>query len=389
MNDAAATDQVRALDAYMDAPDPAPGLQAGPVVIVSDSLPERNGVGAYYWDLLGLLENAGCEATILCPSEKRPTLLRFPLPGDSTQRIWIPSLFRFRRVMRQYRPKTIIVATPGPYGLLGAWWARRLGAKLIVGFHTHFSSVTDVYNNRFLRAFSRFYFNIADKILFRYGDLVLANSEAMVDLARSLGARNVGVMGTLLPGDSLHDPDPPASGKLERIVFAGRLAPEKRVHTVIEAARQLPDIRFTIAGDGPLRKDVETRAAEIPNLDFLGWVSRERLLAEMDNADMLVLNSVVESFGTVALEAMARERLALVSRTCGIVEWPELVDNLYQIGDGESLADAIARVAAESPATRAAAARGARKAALRLNRGSLLHWLDVIRSAEESSVAAP
>jgi len=387
VNEAVATDQVQSLDAYMDAPDPASDLHVGPVVIVSDSLPERNGVGAYYWDLLGLLEDAGCKATILCPSEQRPTLLRFPLPGDSTQRIWIPSLFRFRRVMKQCRPQTIIVATPGPYGLVGAWWARRLGAKLIVGFHTHFSSVTDVYSNRFLRAFSRFYFSIADKILFRYGDLVLANSEAMVDLARSLGARNVGVMGTLLPGDSLRDPDPPVSGKLDRVVFAGRLAPEKRVQTVIDAARRLPDIRFTIAGDGPLRKDVEQQAAGVPNLEYLGWVSRERLLDEMDKADMLVLNSVVESFGTVALEAMARERLALVSPTCGIVEWPDLVDNLYQINDGESLADAIARVAALSPESRAAAARSARKAALRLNRGSLLHWLDVIRCAEGSSDA--
>ena len=387
MSEAIAIDNVRALDAYMDAPDPVAEQDAGPVVIVSDSLPERNGVGAYYWDLLGLLEDAGCKATILCPSEKRPTLLRFPLPGDPTQRIWIPSLFRFRRIMKTFRPKAVIVATPGPYGLLGAWWARRLGAKLIVGFHTHFSSVTDVYNNRFLRAFSRFYFSIADKILFRYGDLVLANSEAMVDLARSLGARNVGVMGTLLPRDSLREPDPPSTGKFDRVIFAGRLAPEKRVQTVIDAARQLPGIRFTIAGDGPLRKDVERQAASIPNLDYLGWVSRERLLAEMDKADMLVLNSVVESFGTVALEAMARERLTLVSPTCGIVEWPDLVDNLYQVEDGESLADAMRRISALPAESRAAVARGAREAALRLNRGSLLHWLDVIRSREESPVA--
>ncbi|HSN52566.1 MAG TPA: glycosyltransferase family 4 protein [Woeseiaceae bacterium] len=387
MNEAVAADQVRALDAYMDAPDPAPDPDSGPVVIVSDSLPERNGVGAYYWDLLGLLEEAGCDATMLCPSEKRPTLLRFPLPGDPTQRIWIPSLSRFRRVMKQCRPRTIIVATPGPYGLLGAWWARRLGAKLVVGFHTHFSGVTDLYQNRFLRAFSRFYFSIADRILFRYGDLVLANSEAMVDLARSLGAREVGVMGTLLPGDSLHDPCPPASGEFRRVIFAGRLAPEKRVQTVIDAARQLPGIDFTIAGDGPLKNQVEQQAAGIPNLEFLGWVSRERLLAEMDRADMLLLNSVVESFGTVALEAMARERLALVSSTCGIVEWPDLVDNLYQVGGDESLADAIRRVAALPPESRAATARAARRAALRLNRGSLLHWLHVIRSREGSPVA--
>lgn len=386
MNEAVANDRVRALDAYMDAPDAAPGPCAGPVVIVSDSLPERNGVGAYYWDLLGLLESERCEATMLCPSERRPTLLRFPLPGDPTQRIWIPSIFRFRRVMMQYRPKTIIVATPGPYGLLGAWWARRLGAKLIVGFHTHFSGVTDLYRNRLLRAFSRFYFNIADKVLFRRGDLVLANSEAMVDLARRLGAREVGVMGTLLPSDSLRDPAPPVTGEFRRVIFAGRLAPEKRVQTVIDAARELPGIQFTIAGDGPLKQGVEQQAAVIPNLDYLGWVSRERLLAAIDRADLLVLNSVVESFGTVALEAMARERLALVSSTCGIVEWPDLVDNLYQVGDGESLADAIRRIAALPPASRIATAQAARRAALRLNRGSLLHWLDVIGSREESPV---
>ena len=87
MNESVATDQVSALDTYMDAPDAAPGPCTVPVVIVSDSLPERNGVGAYYCDLLGLLEGEGCEAAMLCPSEKRPTLLRFPLPGDPTQRI--------------------------------------------------------------------------------------------------------------------------------------------------------------------------------------------------------------------------------------------------------------------------------------------------------------
>lgn len=387
MTEAAATDRIRALDAYMDASDPAPGRSTGPVVIVSDSLPERNGVGAYYWDLLGLLDDAGCEASILCPSAKRPTLLRFPLPGDSTQRIWIPSVFRFRRVMRQVRPHSVIVATPGPYGLLGAWWAKRLGAKLIVGFHTHFSGVTDLYHNRFLRAFSRFYFNVADKILFRYADLVLANSEAMVQLAGRLGARKVGVMGTLLPSDSLREPAVPLAGALRRIVFAGRLAPEKRVQSVIDAAHELPDIRFTIAGDGPLKESVESQAAGIPNLEYLGWISRERLLAELDRADMLVLNSVVESFGTVALEAMARERLALVSGTCGIVEWPDLVDNLYQIHDNESLAAAIRRIAALPPDERSAVAKRARTAALRLNRGSLLHWLDVIHSTEDRSIA--
>ena len=383
MIEPAAASDVRSLDEYMDELRSAPARPIGPVVIVSDSLPERNGVGAYYYDLLQLLEDEGYEATLLCPSEDRPTIFKFPLPGDATQRVWIPSLFRFRKVMRAIKPEAIVAATPGPYGLLGAWWSRRLGAKFIVGFHTHFSGVTDVYSNRFLRAISRFYFNIADKILFRTGDLVLANSESMVDLAKRLGARKVGVMGTLLPRDSLAEPSRKLEGDLRRVVFAGRLAPEKRLDTVIEAARRLPEIGFTIAGDGPLNKEVEQRAEELSNLEYVGWVSRAELLAQMDRADMLVLNSVVESFGTVALEAMARGRLALVSNTCGIVDWPDLVDNLYQVADEETLAQAIRRVASLPAAERAATASAARAAALRLNRGSLLHWVDMLRSDEQ------
>ena len=378
-----ATAQVQSLDQYMDEFREAPGGAIGPVVIVSDSLPERNGVGAYYCDLLHLLEDEGYEATLLCPSEDRPTIFQFPLPGDSTQRIWIPSLFRFRDVMNAVKPRAIVAATPGPYGLLGAWWSRRLGAKFIVGFHTHFSGVTDLYNNRFLRTFSRFYFRIADNILFRYGDLVLANSEAMVELAERLGARRVGIMGTLLPRDSLPEPETYVEGDLKRVVFAGRLAPEKRVQTVFEAAQQLPHIQFTVAGDGPLKDEAVRYAQLLPNFEFVGWVSRKQLLEQMDRADVLVLNSVVESFGTVALEAMARGRLALVSKTCGIVEWPGLVESLYQIDDGESLSDAIARIAALTADERTTTAQNARRAALRLNRGSLLHWLDTLQCDED------
>jgi glycosyltransferase involved in cell wall biosynthesis len=385
MTEAGAARQVGSLDEYMDASRTAPTGSIGDIVIVSDSLPERNGVGAYYADLMHLLEDEGYSATLLCPSEERPTWLRFPLPGDATQKIWIPSVFRFRRVMNDVRPKTIIAATPGPYGLLGAWWARRLGARFIVGFHTHFSGVTDVYSNRFLRFFSRFYFNIADKILFRYGDLVLANSEAMVDLAERLGAREVGIMGTLLPRESLVEPQRPLRGDLRHVMFAGRLAPEKRVQTIIDAARELPGFRFTIAGDGPLQRHVVDQAGQLPNLDYAGWISRSELITLMDDADMLVLNSVVESFGTVALEAMARGRLALVSSTCGIVDWPDLVGNLHMIGENESLPDAIRRVANLPANSRADTAMAARKAALRLNRGSLLHWLDVLQGTARGS----
>ena len=372
---------------FMDAPRSVPSGDTGPVLIISDALPDRNGVGAYYRDLLDQLRQHECDATLVCPNPEKRAILKFPLPGDSTQRVWIPSPWRFRRIMKRVRPRTVIVATPGPFGLLGAWWAKRRGATLIVGFHTHFSGVTDLYNNRFLRAFSRFYFNIADKILFRYADLVLANSGGMVDLARSLGAKRVDVMGTLLPIDALSEPRSPIRPQLERVVFAGRLAVEKRVQLVADAAAELPDIRFVIAGDGPLKSEIASRAEALPNLEYTGWIARRELLEQMDLADVLVLPSYVESFGTVALEAMARQRLALVSNTCGIVDWPALADSLYQIDEGQSVTDALREIAALPSEARIKKARAAREAALRLNHSSLLHWLNVLK-AEQTSVAS-
>ena len=98
----------------------------------------------------------------------------------------------------------------------------------------------------------------------------------------------------------------------------------------------------------------------------------------MDTADVLVLPSTVESFGTVALEAMARQRLPLVSKNCGIVDWPQLVDNLYQIEEEESVADAIRRIAAASNEDRQTKAANGRKAALRLNESSVVHWLNML-----------
>jgi len=357
-----------------------PDGELGPVIIVSDALPERNGVGAYYKDLLDQLRGAGFETTFLSPNPDKWQLLKFPLPGDSTQTVYLPSLFRFHKAMKRIRPRAIVVGTPGPFGLLGAFWARRLKARLIVGFHTHFSSVTDLYSNRWLRGFSRFYFNIADNLLFRWGDQILANSEQMADLAVSLGADNVELMGTLLPPTALEAAAPPRA-QVERVLFAGRLAPEKRIPRVVDAARELPHIQFTIAGEGPLKRELEATARELPNLNMLGWVDRQQLLDAMDAHDLLVLPSTVESFGTVALEAMARQRLALVSKQCGIVDWPGLVETLFQIEDDESVADALRRITALDSAMRTAMARGAREAALKLNQNSIRHWLHMLSAS--------
>jgi glycosyltransferase involved in cell wall biosynthesis len=352
------------------------------VAIVSDAAPERNGVGAYYRDLAEHLRGAGARVDLVAPRYRSGTWhggWALPLPGDPTQRIIFPSPALVRRRLLRLRPSVVVVPTPGPYGLLGMHLAGRAGADLVVGFHTHFERLTALFKDWRLRGpLYNAYLNACHRLLFSHSDLVLANSDDMVETARRIGARRVELMGTPIPKRFLDRAPKPMGQTLGRILFAGRLAPEKHLDLVVEAAHRLPEIEFLIAGDGPLRPWLVEQCRHLPNLTQVGWVKRARILALIDSVDALVLPSQVESFGTIALEAMARARVVLVSPACGILSWDLLARGLFPIREDEHLADALARVRDLDPAIRDRKARIAREAACEINRRNLDHWLAIL-----------
>jgi glycosyltransferase involved in cell wall biosynthesis len=370
-------------------PASAQGLR---VAIVSDAAPERNGVGAYYRDLTEHLKGAGARVELVAPRFRSGQWyggFALPLPGDPTQKILFPSPALVSRRLARLRPDVVVVPTPGPYGMLGLHLARRIGAGVVVGFHTHFERLTELFREWRLRGpLYNAYLNACHRVLFSHSDLVLANSDAMVEEARRIGARRVGLMGTPIPKRFL-DRDPvPVRASVDRVLFAGRLAPEKNLALVVEAARRLPDMEFLIAGDGPLRPWLQEQCRSLPNLTQVGWVKRTRILALIDSVDALVLPSRVESFGTIALEAMARARTVLVSPACGILSWELLSRGLFQIRDDEHLADALSRLRDLDPALRERKARVARESALEINRRNLDHWLAVLSGDHGRNVDA-
>lgn len=355
------------------------------ILLFSDAAPERNGAGAYYWDLSYHLNELGHSARLICPGipgSRWDGRIRIPLPGDSTQRVVIPPLTRVLRYAGRRTPDAIVVATPGPYGLLGMNLAQRLGVRLVVGFHTSFQRVTGLYWNRLFNTLTNWYFGTCDRLLFRRADVVVANSDDMAALARGLGAPDIKIIGTPLPEAYISEPPPlRRNGPLE-VVFAGRLAAEKNVLSIVEAAAECPEFRFRIAGHGPLSHTIARKADSLPNLESLGWLSRERLRKLLDTADLLVLPSHVEAFGTVALEGMARARNVLVSANCGILEWPQLKRGLFQFLEDEDLAGALRRIAGLDIAFRQEKARLARKAALTLHEETLQDWLELLHASD-------
>jgi glycosyltransferase involved in cell wall biosynthesis len=107
----------------------------------------------------------------------------------------------------------------------------------------------------------------------------------------------------------------------------GRLAPAKGFAQLIEALAALrsdfPNALVAIAGDGPLREQLETRAQSLgvaERVVFLGFQTDVNLV--LDACDVFVLSSLCEALPFALLEAMAHE-LPVVGTTVGGV--PEVI----------------------------------------------------------------
>ena len=349
------------------------------VAIFSDSLPERNGTGAYYHDLLAHLQQHVAVVETLQPKPRgRWDILSAPLPGDATQRLVMPNLWRIHRQLAALRPNIIVSVTPGPFGLLGLWLAHCHGCGFISAYHTDFEGLADMYwgpvkkrvINGFLQGINRF-------ISCRSGT-VLVNNSGLATSVRALGAPQIDVMGTPLESGFLHTPPVSAPGSLKQVCYAGRLAAEKNIDAFIDAVRCHPEIHFVMGGDGPLRKTVEQAASEFANLDYLGWLSREDLRQLIDESSLLVLPSHMETFGSIALEALSRGRPALVSENAGIHDWPQLAGVLIKLHHDDTVASVLDTLA-DWPAERwQEQAVLAREAAVALNQQTIEQWLSVL-----------
>jgi len=154
--------------------------------------------------------------------------------------------------------------------------------------------------------------------------------------------------------------------------MASRLVPFKGHDFVLDAlAEALPQsaqIRLLIAGDGPLRGDLESRVrASFANgiVRFTGYISEVKDF--MNACDVIVfptLPDLSEGFGLAALEAMAAARPVIATRVGAL---PELVEHLgagflVNPGDVKELAAALTLLARDT-ALRVRLAEGARKRA--------------------------
>lgn len=115
----------------------------------------------------------------------------------------------------------------------------------------------------------------------------------------------------------------------KKMVCVGRLCEQKGQLLLVEAAIKLAEkgenFHLTLAGDGPMRADIE----ELINkhnlsgkITITGWISSDRVRQEIIESAFLVLPSFAEGLPVVIMEAMALGRPVLTTYIAGI---PELV----------------------------------------------------------------
>lgn len=190
---------------------------------------------------------------------------------------------------------------------------------------------------------------------------VIAISQAVRDALVADGVRPERIV--LIPSAvDIEDPTPgqasirhalglPENGRLA--VSLAALTPEKDQSTLVAAAallvRDLPDLHWVIAGEGPQRGYLEQRIAEA------GLTQRFHLVGQLPDphtaligADVCVLSSTSEGLGSSILASMALGVPVVATRVGGI---PELLGNgaglMVSPGDASGFAAAVRRVLIE------------------------------------------
>jgi glycosyltransferase involved in cell wall biosynthesis len=183
------------------------------------------------------------------------------------------------------------------------------------------------------------------RFLLRPARAVICVSEPLTEAMRAIGVEHARFIpnGVAVRTVSEREDERPF------VLYAGRLAEEKGIPELVEAARGLP---LVVAGDGPLRGLVP---------DALGFVPHEQLEQLYDRAAVVVLPSHREGLPLCVLEAMAHGRPVVATPVGGI---PQLVEDgrtgyLVPPGDPTALREALLRLlaSAELRARMGAAAR--------------------------------
>ena len=304
----------------------------------------HGGAEAFFTRLVPALQRAGVDQlAVIRPYPERVEALRkgdvevvearFGGPFD------LATPLRLRGAIRRFKPDIVMS------------WMNRATAACPKGRFIHVSRLGGYYDLKYYRS--------CDHLIGNTEDIrdYLINQGWPEDRAHYVPNFAEDVVAKPFPRPSLFTPND------GRLVFAmGRLHKNKAFDVLIQAMAQVPDTYLWLAGDGPLRGELEALAERVgvkPRVRFLGW--RDDVSELLAACDVFVCPSRHEPLGNVVLEAWARGKAVVAADSVG----PGiLIDHLESgflvpVDDVVSLAHGI-RYMFDDPAVRERLARAGR-----------------------------
>ncbi|MCP5107989.1 MAG: glycosyltransferase family 1 protein [bacterium] len=247
-----------------------------------------------------------------------------PLPIYPDYRISLPN-HKLKTQITRFEPDILHITVPDMAGVYLVRFARRMGIPVLTSYHTDFPSYLKSYHLGFLdKSVWRFF-----KWFYNESRVVLAPSETMIHRLEAHHIQSIRLWSRGIHSDKYNPSFRSQSlralwGAVDKkvILYCGRFVWYKDLETFIRVYEQFKEhgpgnVKFVLAGDGPIRDELERR---MPDAVFTGYLHGEELSRVYAASDIFLFPSSSEAFGNVVLEALSSGLPAVVSDVGGCRE---------------------------------------------------------------------
>jgi glycosyltransferase involved in cell wall biosynthesis len=241
---------------------------------------------------------------------------------------WLRHLSLISKTLQRFKPDLIHITGPSEVGMIGAWFAHRLGVPLAASWHTNVHEYAARRSKWFLRLLPQRQSagtgqkieNLSLAIIARFYSLariLYAPNPELCRLLERSAKRPCYLMPRGVDADLFH-PSKRSRNPEDRdqvLGFVGRLSVEKNVALLAQIQNELEaqghkSFRFLIVGHGSEENWLRER---LPRAEFTGVLKGEPLSTAYANMDLFVFPSHTDTFGNVVLEALASGVPAVVT----------------------------------------------------------------------------
>lgn len=255
--------------------------------------PQVNGVVRVLEALIPLVKLHGYEITVIEPTQFRT----FSLPLYPEIRLALFPRRKVKEIITKLQPDAICLVTEWALGHAARSVCLEEGIPFTTWYHSHFQLYVDARLHGLLRPILAYIRRFHSKAA-----QTMVSTESLKRELESKGFKNL-VITPLGVDTELFTRNPsPQLAPLTKPVFVyfSRLAKEKNPEEFLKL--ELPGTKLVI-GDGPDRKKLEERYGKQNR--FIGYKRGHELVDWLSLADVFVFPSRTETFGLVALEALA------------------------------------------------------------------------------------